>query len=86
MGFNTFEIENTCLGLSKIKTPLKIKEATFISHQAMLIISCLLHYLFHSITEKKVETYDPGFLDVFGPKSRKKPHFASQFENLRLKF
>ena len=81
MHFNTFEIENTCLGLPKIKTPLKLKEAIFISYEGMYVISCLLPYLFH-----KVETYDPGFLDVFGPKNRNKPHFASQFENLRLKF
>ena len=51
MHYNTFDKENTSLGLSKIYQD-PFKEATFISHEAMHIISRLLPYLFHSITEK----------------------------------
>ena len=83
MHYNTFDKENTSLGLSKIYQD-PFKEATFISHEGMHIISCLLPY--STPSQKKAETNDPGCLEVPGPKIRRIPHFASQFENLRLKF
>ena len=63
MHYNTFDKENTSLGLSKIYQD-PFKEATFISHEAMHIISRLLPYLFHSITEKSgnFRSWFPGGL------------------------